>query len=312
GRIEIYGSDRILFVDRLTTNDVTKLKEFQVQYSTMCLPNGGIIDDLLVYNLPTHILLVVNGARCNRDLQWITENKKGDVEIIDRTSEIAQLAIQGPKAEQVMQKLCSINLGAIDYYRSAFVTIDNIKVLISRTGYTGEDGFEIYVDNDFALRIWDMIFDAGREFGIEPIGLGARDTLRLEMKYCLYGSDITEDTTPLEAGLNFIVKLDKANTFIGQEALRKIKLEGPKRKLIGFEMIDSMIPRSQYYILVNGIEAGKVTSGNWGPSVQKGIGMGYVPTEFSVIGTELEIVCRGKLAKAKIVSTPFYKSGSRK
>ncbi|MEO0131783.1 MAG: glycine cleavage system aminomethyltransferase GcvT [candidate division WOR-3 bacterium] len=312
GRIEVYGRDRISFVDYLTTNDVEGLKEFQVQYSTMCLPNGGIIDDLLVYRLPDHMLLVVNGARHEYDLNWIIEHKKGDVEIIDRTSEIAQLAIQGPKSEPVLEKLCAINLASIGYYWSAYAMLDGIQILISRTGYTGEDGFEIYVENRFASQVWDLIFKAGQEYGIEPIGLGARDTLRLEMKYCLYGNDITEETNPLEAGLNFVVKLDKPNGFIGKEALLKSKKEGIKRKLVGFEMTDNLIPRFGYEILINGVSCGKVTSGNWGPSVERGIGMGYVPIEFSAVGTELTIMGRGKLAKAKIVKTPFYKFGSRK
>ncbi|MCX8014861.1 MAG: glycine cleavage system aminomethyltransferase GcvT, partial [candidate division WOR-3 bacterium] len=191
GRIEVHGKNAVEFVDYITTNDVKGLAEYQVQYSTMCIENGGIVDDLLVYRLPDYVYLVVNGARREEDLKWLFQNRKPGIEIVDRTFEVCQLAIQGPKAENVMQKICSIDLSQIKYYWSAQCQIAEIPILISRTGYTGEDGFELYIENQYAEKIWDMIFDVGKEFEIEPIGLGARDTLRLEMKYCLYGNDIT-------------------------------------------------------------------------------------------------------------------------
>jgi aminomethyltransferase len=211
-----------------------------------------------------------------------------------------------------MQKICDIDLSKIPFYWAAYAKIAGIHMLISRTGYTGEDGFEIYFENKYADKIWDAVFEAGKEFEIEPIGLGARDTLRLEMKYCLYGNDITLKTNPLEAGLGFVVRLNKTNNFIGQEALNKAKAEGLKRKLVGFEMLDNSIPRHDYNVMSNGKIIGKVTSGTISPSLQKGIGMAYVASEHSATGTEIEIDIRNKQAKAKVVKTPFYKFGTRK
>jgi aminomethyltransferase len=312
GRVEIRGKDAMMFTDYITTNDVLSLAEFQVQYSTFCVPDGGIVDDLLVYRMPDYILLVINGARHEEDMKWIMQNKRGDVQIVDRTSEIAQLAIQGPKTENVLHKISDIDLSKIGFYWAAQARIAGIDMLISRTGYTGEDGFELYIENKYADKIWDAVFSAGKEFDIEPIGLGARDTLRLEMKYCLYGNDITLKTNPLEAGLGFVVKLDKHDNFIGQDALKKVKAEGLKRKLIGFEMLDNSIPRHDYDIICNGNKSGKVTSGTIGPSVHKGIGIGYIPSDFAAAGTEIEIDIRNKPAIAKIVKTPFYKFGTRK
>ncbi len=312
GRVELHGKDAMSFANHITTNDVFSLAPFQVQYSVFCVPDGGIVDDLLVYRLPDYVLLVINGACREEDLKWIIQNKKGNVEIIDKTFDFSQLAIQGPKAENVLQKISNIDLSKIGFYWTAQAKIAGVDMLISRTGYTGEDGFELYIENKYADKIWNAVFTAGKEFDIKPIGLGARDTLRLEMKYCLYGNDITRKTNPLEAGLGFVVKLDKSNNFIGQDALKKVKAEGLKRKLIGFEMTDNSIPRHDYDIICNGNKVGKVTSGTIGPSVHKGIGTGYVPTEFSATGTEIDIDIRNKRAKAKIVKTPFYKFGTRK
>lgn len=312
GRVELHGKDAMSFANYITSNDVFSLVPFQVQYSVFCVPDGGIVDDLLVYRLPDYVLLVINGACREEDLKWIMQNKKGNVEIIDKTFDFSQLAIQGPKAENVLQKISNIDLSKIGFYWAVQAKIAGVDMLISRTGYTGEDGFELYIENKYADKIWDTVFTAGKEFDIEPIGLGARDTLRLEMKYCLYGNDITRKTNPLEAGLGFVVKLDKSNNFIGQDALKKVKAEGLKQKLIGFEMLDNSIPRHDYDIMLNGNKIGKVSSGTIGPSVKKGIGMGYVPNEYSAVGTELEIGIRNKPAKAKIVKTPFYKFGTRK
>ncbi|MEO0092331.1 MAG: glycine cleavage system aminomethyltransferase GcvT [candidate division WOR-3 bacterium] len=312
GRFEIYGKDAFEFVNYVTTNDVLSLAPFQVQYSVLCLPNGGIIDDLLVYNLSDYVMLVPNGANREKDFNWLINNKKGDVEIVDRTFDIAQLAVQGPKSENVLQKIVNIDLSPIKFYWSAKTKIDDIDVLISRTGYTGEDGFELYFDAKYAEKIWEIIFQAGKEYEIEPCGLGARDSLRLEMKYCLYGNDIDETTNPLEAGLGFVTKLNKSQPFIGQDALIKIKAQGIKRKLIGFEMLDSAIARPHYEIIKESNSIGKVTSGTYSPSLNKGIGLGYVPIEYSKVNTELEINIRNKIGKAVVVETPFYKFGSRK
>lgn len=312
GRVEIRGKDRLAFVNRMTTNDVNVLDLFQAQYSVFCNPNGGIVDDLVVYNFPEYILLVVNGANNEKDTKWLLANKFGDVIIENKTAEIAQLAVQGPKSETVLQKITDMNLAKIPFYWAAKAKVAGVEMIISRTGYTGEDGFELYFDAQYASKIWDAIFEAGKEFAIAPIGLGARDTLRLEMKYCLYGNDIDETTSPLEAGLGFVTKLDKPDGFIGSEALKAIKTKGLTRKLIGFEMLGKEIPRSHYEIFQNGQKIGFVTSGTLSPSLHKGIGLGYVKTEFSCTGQELKINIRNVLAPAMVVKTPFYKQGTRK
>jgi aminomethyltransferase len=312
GRVEIHGNDRYSFVNRVTTNDVKALAPFQAQYSVFCYPNGGVVDDLVVYNLPDYLLLVVNGANNEKDTNWLLENKSGDVKIENKTMEIAQLAIQGPKAEIVLQKITDINLSEIKFYWATKAKVANVNMLISRTGYTGEDGFEIYFDTKYALSVWDAIFSAGKEFEITPIGLGARDTLRLEMKYCLYGNDIDKTTNPLEAGLGFVTKLDKPNGFIGSEVLKQIKATGISRKLIGFETMDKAIPRPHYEIYKDSQKIGFVTSGTSSPSLKKGIGLAYVKTEFSNVGSEFQIDIRGKKSKAIVVKMPFYKQGTRK
>jgi aminomethyltransferase len=312
GRIEIKGQGRYSFVNRVTTNDVNSLAPFQAQYSVLCYPDGGIVDDLVVYNLSDYLLLVVNGANNQKDTEWLIENKMAGVEIINQTQDIAQLAIQGPKAEPLMEKLTKINLPGIQFYWTANAKVAGIEMIISRTGYTGEDGFELYFDVKYGSKVWDAVFNAGKEFEIEPIGLGARDTLRLEMKYCLYGNDIDKTTNPLEAGLGFVTKLNKSESFIGSDVLKKIKLQGLTRKLIGFTMNDKAIPRPHYEIFKNGQKIGYVTSGTSSPSLKIGIGLGYVKKEFSEIGQEIEIDIRGEKAKATIVKTPFYKQGTRK
>jgi len=311
GRIEVSGAGAIDFVNKITTNDPYKLANFQAQYSVMCYPDGGIVDDIVVYKLPDKFLLVVNAANRAKDYEWMLSNKIGDINIINVSDEVAQLAIQGPKAEPVMQKIVDISLERIGFYRSAMGRVAEIHSLITRTGYTGEDGFEIYFDATHAERVWDAVLDAGKEFDVEPVGLGARDTLRLEMKYCLYGNDIDETTTPLEAELGWITKLDKGD-FIGRDALLKQKATGIKRKLVAFEMMDRVIPRHNYKIFKDDEEIGRVTSGNFSPSINKCIGLGYVNTPFDEIGTVITVECRGKPAKAIVVKPPFYKYGTRK
>jgi aminomethyltransferase len=312
GRVEIRGKDRYTFVNRITTNDVNTIAPFQAQYSVFCYPDGGIVDDLVVYNLPDYLLLVINGANNEKDTNWILEHKQGDVIIENKTKEIAQLAIQGPKAEPVMQKITDINLSGIKFYWAAQAKVAGVLMLVSRTGYTGEDGFEIYFDAKFAQMVWDAIFSAGKEFDIAPIGLGARDTLRLEMKYCLYGNDIDKTTNPLEAVLGFVTKLDKPGGFIGSEVLKQVKANGITRKLIGFEMKGKDIPRPHYEIFKDGQKIGFVTSGTSSPSLKKGIGLGYVKTELSNAGQEFQVDIRGVKAPAIVVKTPFYKQGTRK
>jgi aminomethyltransferase len=312
GRIRISGSDALAFVNQMTTNDASTLAVNQAQYSVMCYPDGGIVDDLVVYRFEDHLLLVVNGANNEKDTNWLQEHLRGDVRLQNITETVAQLAVQGPKAEPCLKKICSIDLSPLGFYWAARAKVADVDCIISRTGYTGEDGFELYLPAEQALRVWDELMLAGKEFQIEPIGLGARDTLRLEMKYCLYGNDIDATINPLEAGLGFVVKFDKAGGFIGADVLRRIAEEKPKRRLVCLEMKDRSIPRPHQKVYADGVEVGTVTSGTMSPSLGKGIALAYVNRKYAATGTELEIEIRGNRAKALVVSPPFYKHGSRK
>ncbi|MEO0081321.1 MAG: glycine cleavage system aminomethyltransferase GcvT [candidate division WOR-3 bacterium] len=312
GRIVVRGNGALNFINYLTTNDVSTLAVNQAQYSVMCYPHGGIVDDLVIYRLPDHYLLVVNGANNEKDTAWLRQHLSGDAQFENLTDQIAQLAVQGPKAEPTLQKICSTDLSTIGFYRAARTELAGVEMLVSRTGYTGEDGFELYFPAKYASTVWDAIFDAGREFEIEPIGLGARDTLRLEMKMALYGNDIDQTTNPIEAGLGWVVKLDKPGGFIGQDVLRRVHEEKPTRRLVCLEMLDNSIPRPRYSILSKDVEVGHVTSGTRSPSLDRGIALGYVRRDLAGTGTELEIDIRGRRAGARIVKPPFYKHGSRK
>jgi aminomethyltransferase len=310
GEIEIRGADRLAFVNHLITNDASALQLNQIQYAAMLYSDGGIVDDLLVYNLKDRILLVVNAANVDKDHQWIVDNKKYDITIENKSEAIGQLAVQGPDAEKVVKSMCSLDVSSIQYYWAAETHLDDIPVLLSRTGYTGEDGFEIYCDRQYALQVWQKVFDAGAEHHIKPIGLGARDTLRFEMRYCLYGNDIDKTTNPLEAGLSWIVKFDKGD-FIGKEALLAIKEAGITRRLVGFAAIEKGIPRPHQEIHIHGANVGHVTSGTFSPSLKKGLGMGYVAKPHDKIGTKLTVV--GKQAvEVEIVKGAFYKKASHK
>ncbi len=312
GRIEVRGNDALSWLNRITTNDVAKLDVNQAQYSVLCYDDGGIVDDLVVYRLADYWLLVVNGANNEKDTAWLKEHLTGDVQLRNVTTEVAQLAIQGPKAEPTMQKICSTDLARIGFYWADRTTIAGVNGLISRTGYTGEDGFEAYFPVEHAGKVWDAIFAAGKEFEIEPIGLGARDTLRLEMKMALYGNDIDKTTNPIEAGLGWVVALDKPRGFIGCEVLKKINEEKPTRRLVCLEMEDRSIPRPRYPVLAQETQVGFVTSGTMSPSLNKGIALGYVQRQYAKVGTLLTIDVRGKAAPARVVKPPFYKHGSRK
>ena len=311
GEFEVWGRDRENFIQKMTTNDVSKLANYQVQYSCMCYDHGGIVDDLLVYRLPDHFFLVVNGACVEKDFKWLSDHLSGDVELKNISDETCLLAIQGPKAENVLRKLTRYNLSDLKYYWSALGKINGVEMLFSRTGYTGEDGFELYFSPPHAEKMWNATVEAGREFDIEPIGLGARDSLRLEMKYMLYGNDIDHTTNPLEAGLGWIVKLDKGD-FKGYEPILKLKQQGIKRKLVAFEMEDKVFPRQHYEIHRDKKKIGEVTSGTFSPSLNKGISLGYVPIERSEIGTPLDIIIRGKPQKGIVVKPPFYKNFTHK
>jgi len=304
GEIEIRGDNAIDMVQKVTINDAAALAVGQVQYSAMCYPDGGIVDDLLVYCYPDHFLLVVNAANKDKDLQWLEENKIPGCDLIDISDEVTQIAVQGKMAEATLQKLTDIPLGEIKYYWFVEGVLDGINMLISKTGYTGEPGFELYFDNDYAVKIWEKVFGAGEEFRIEPIGLGARDSLRMEKKMCLYGNDIDQSVNPLEAGLGWITKLDKSD-FIGKKALVKVKEEGLKRRLVAFVLQDSGFPRKDFEIYKDGNKIGVVTSGTVSPILEKGIGLGYVNKDLSKTGTIIDIKIRDKMIPAEIVKPPI-------
>jgi len=304
GEIEFWGKQALAMVQKITINDAAAMAIGQVQYSAMCYDDGGIVDDLLVYRMADHYLLVVNAANKDKDLQWILSQQIKDCQIKDMSDEISQLAVQGKNAEQTLQKLTKLNLAAIKYYWFTEDVLAGVPMIISRTGYTGEPGFELYFENKYANQVWEKVFAAGEEFKIEPIGLGARDSLRLEKKMCLYGNDIDQTTNPLEAGLGWITKLEKEN-FIGKDALLKIKEAGVQRKLICFVLNENGFPRHGYEIYKNGQKIGQVTSGTVSPLLEKGIGLGYVPVNYSQIGTEIEIKIRDNFLPAQIVKPPF-------
>lgn len=307
GEIEIHGKDALEFLQKISTNDASKLSVGKVQYSAMCYPDGGIVDDLLVYNMGTHFMLVVNASNKGKDSNWMKENVFGDVQLSDRSDDFSLLAVQGPQSLKTLQKLTDVNLSEIKYYSFVIGKLAGFEMIISRTGYTGELGFELYFKSDIAMseKIWNAVFEAGKEFGIKPIGLGARDSLRLEMGFCLYGNDIDQTTNPLEAGLGWITKLNK-NDFNSKEKLLKIQNEGLTRKLIGFKLDDKKVfPRHGYEIHSDGKKIGVVTSGTFSPTLEIGIGMGYVEIENSGIGSSIDIIVRDKKAEATIVKLPF-------
>jgi len=308
GEFILKGENALDLIQRITSNDASKLYDGKVQYS--CLPNetGGIVDDLLVYRIDEKTyMLVVNASNIEKDWNWIQKFNDKKVEMHNISDKTSLLAIQGPKATEALQNLTDVNLGAMEYYsfvKGKFAGIDN--VVISATGYTGAGGFEIYFDNEYAQTIWDAIFLAGESLGIKAVGLGARDTLRLEMGFCLYGNDIDDTTSPIEAGLGWITKFTKK--FTNSDALLAQKEAGVKRKLIGFEMVERGIPRHDYEITdAEHNVIGKVTSGTQSPSLQKAVGIGYVAVEFAKEGSEIYINIRNSSIKAKVVKFPFYK-----
>jgi len=309
GEFILKGDQALDLIQKVTSNDASKLFDGKVQYS--CLPNenGGIIDDLLVYRIDEKTyMLVVNASNIQKDWDWISRYNTFGVEMKDISDQTSLLAVQGPKAAEALQSLTDIDLASMEYYtfrKGNFAGFDN--VLISATGYTGAGGFELYFDNAHAEEIWKKIFEAGAPFGIKPIGLGARDTLRLEMGFCLYGNDIDDQTSPLEAGLGWITKFSK--DFVNCANLEAQKKAGVERKLVGFEMIERGIPRHDYEITnAEGNIIGKVTSGTQAPSLQKAIGLGYVQTAYAKEGTEIFIRIRDNKVKAQVVKFPFYKS----
>jgi aminomethyltransferase len=308
GEIWVEGEDAIAFVNRLTTNDVTKLVDGQAHYSALCYENGTVVDDLLVYRFDRDkLLLVVNAGTTEKDWEWITAHKGDEnITLTNASADYCQIAVQGPKALEIAQKLTDVNLSEIKYYHFTVDKFDGVDAIISRTGYTGEDGFEVYTDAHQAEQIWNDLLDAGAEFGILPAGLAARNTLRLESAMSLYGHEISDEITPLEANLGWICKLKKGE-FIGQSALVKQKEEGLERRLVGFEMTDKGIARDDFPVIIDGEKLGYVTSGSPAPFLKKNIGLAFVPIEFANIGQEIKIDVRGKHLAAEIVPIPFYK-----
>jgi len=310
GEFWVKGPKALEFIQWVTSNDASKLTDGKVQYS--CFPNeqGGIVDDLLVYKVNGEtFLLVVNASNIEKDWNWCNQHNKMGADLYNASDEIAQLAVQGPLALKAMQKLTDTPVLDMEYYTFKKLTFAGVKdVIFATTGYTGSGGCEIYMSNEDAPKIWHAVFEAGKEFGIKPIGLAARDTLRLEMGYCLYGNDINDTTSPIEAGLGWITKFTDAKDFVNKAYLLKQKQEGTKRRLVGFEMVDKGIPRHEYEIVdAGGNRIGEVTSGTMGPFVKIPIGMGYVPAELSKEGSEIFVKIRDKILKAKVVRFPFYK-----
>src|SRR5690242_3082185 len=307
GEIDVRGPGAIPFVNKITSNDAAKLIDGQAQYSALTTPEGTVIDDLLVYRLAEdHLLLVVNAGTTEKDWEWITSHHSGEsVELHNASAEYCQLALQGPDAELILQPLTDVPLSEIKYYHFRPGTVDGVSGIVSRTGYTGEDGFEVYAPADRAEQLWNKILDAGKTgtpTGVLPCGLAARNTLRLEAGMALYGHEIDETTTLLEANLGWITKLDKGD-FIGRETLAQQKAEGVKRKLIGFEITDRGIARDEQEVVINDQRVGKVTSGSPAPFLKKNIGFAYVPREYANVGQEIKIDVRGRLVGAQVVKT---------
>jgi aminomethyltransferase len=311
GEIEVRGEGALEFVQHITLNDVTKLSEGKAQYSAMVYENGGMIDDLLVYHCGDYYMLVVNATNKEKDLQWILKHTPGDVEVRDVSDDTALIAVQGPRSLDILQTLSDVNLSEIKYYHFRIGTMAGVRMIISRTGYTGELGFELYypVRDGDSGKIWETIMGAGRPAGLGPTGLGARDTLRLEMGYLLYGNDMDENTNALEAGLGWITKFDKGD-FIGRDALLAVKQAGVSRKLVGLKIQDQSvakraIPRHGYPVVHNGTEIGTITSGTLSPSLQTSIALAYMQKQFTEEGTILDVSIRGNRFPFTLVKPPF-------
>jgi len=308
GEFIVRGKNAEIFLNYITINDVSKIEIGQAQYSAMCYDDGGIIDDLLIYRYKEYYMLVVNAANIDKDFNWLNEHLLDDVILENRSNEISLMALQGPISREILSKISEPNISELPFYYFIEGRVADCDVTIARTGYTGELGFEIYGNNKDIPKVWDAIFNIGKPMGLLPAGLAARDTLRLEMKFCLYGNDIDKTTHPYEAGLGWITKVDKGD-FIGREAIidRKANMT---RRLVCIEMLDKAIPRQGYEIYINEEKVGYFTSGGQSPSLQKGIGLAYINRPHTKSGTEIEVEIRGKRKKAVIVKPPFYEDGT--
>jgi aminomethyltransferase len=314
GEIEIKGPDAFDFIQNLVTNDINLLEDNQVLYTMMCSETGGVVDDLLVYKYAKdYYYLVVNASNIEKDYIWMLKNKKNYIVQIENISEnISEIAIQGPKAEEILQKITETRLSDIKFfYCKRDLIIDGVTCMVSRTGYTGEDGFEIYMSNDKAEELWDKLMEMGKELGLMPAGLGARDTLRFEVALPLYGNELSEEINPLEAGLSHFVKLSKQN-FIGKTALIKQKENGLKRKIVGFEMIERGVPRHGYEVMIKNETIGFVTTGYFSPTLKKNIGIALIDAKYSELDTEIFINIRNKKVMAKVISKKFYNKNYKK
>jgi len=309
GEFEVSGAGALAFLQRVTANNVAKLREGQAQYSALPLPNGAPADDVIVYRRAAdRFLLVVNAANLEKDWDWLRSQGPVGCELKDRSGDYALLALQGPNAQAILQPLTAIDLSQVAHYHFAEGTVDGHSVMVARTGYTGEDGFEVFVAPDQADALWRRLIEAGRDPGLVPVGLGARDTLRLEAKMCLYGNDLDDTTTLVEAGLGWMVSLDaEKGDFVGRPVLEEQKKTGPPRKLVGFEVTGRGIARHGYPVHLGDTEVGAVTSGSYAPFLQKNIGLVYLPSGKAAQGAELEVEIRGKRVPARVVPTPFYK-----
>lgn len=309
GEIRVTGKGTMDYLQTILTNNVKRAKIGACQYNAMCYEDGGTVDDLVIYKFSEEeVLLVVNASNIEKDFEWLKQHANTDVKVENESEQFAQLAIQGPLAENVAQKLTKTDLSEITFFRfKSEVSFANKLVLISRTGYTGEDGFEIYCSPSDAVHLWRSILSAGESEGLLPCGLGARDTLRFEAKLALYGQELSKSITPVEAGIGFAVKTDKEENFLGKNVLKRQKELGAKRKLVGLEMMDKGIPRTDYEVFYKDKKIGFITTGTQSPTLQKNIGLALIDSEYKELGTEVEVQVRKRRLKAKVVSTPFYK-----
>jgi aminomethyltransferase len=310
GQVRVTGPDALSYLQNLLTANFSDMEINTAKYAVMCYADGTCVDDTFVYRFENEWMVVVNAGNRDKDHAWMKAQAFGfDVTLKDVSDEFYMLALQGPLAEQVLQKLETFHLAELKYHHAREFRINGERGILARTGYTGEDGFELFIPNAYGKHVWDAILDAGKEVGVMPIGLGARDSLRFEAKFALYGHEIDAHTTPIEAALGWACDLNK--NFVGRDALLKQKLEGVKKKLVGFEMVERGIARSGYEIASNGKVVGYVTSGMFAPTLEKNIGLGYVPPELAQIGAEFDILIRGKPTKARVVKTPFYANRAR-
>jgi aminomethyltransferase len=310
GELDVRGGDALGFLQYVTTNDVSKLAVGQAQYSAICRDDGGILDDCIVYRFEDHYMVVVNASNVDKDREWISRHAhRFGVTLTDQSEQTGLIALQGPKAQQILVRLTDVDLESIRYYHFAEGGVDGVQCVISRTGYTGEDGFELYLPAEHAAHVWNRLLEVGRVDGLLPAGLGSRDSLRLEMGYALYGNDMDERNNPLEAGLAWITRMDKGD-FIGRDAIARAKEQGVSRKLMGFILQERGFPRHGYEVRIDGEPAGEVTSGIVSPMLQQGVGMCYVPADAAKPGTRVHVMVRDKSIPAELVRPPFYRDGS--